>query len=1066
MEHTPGTPASGEKRTLGHGMWLSDLSIHQPVFMTMVVLAIIVVGAICYSRMGVDLLPNMSFPLAVVQTTYPGARPEEVERSVTKPIEDAVISISGVDTVSSVSMDSVSLVLVMFNMDKNDREAVDDVRARVNLIRNTLPSDVQEPVILRYDPTALPVLSFAIADRTGRLSAAELRAIADDRIKPRLEQVAGAAGVTVTGGVVREVHVDLQAGKLEALGVAPQQIIQAITSESLDVPAGRVADGQKENLVRMSGRVQSLAELSQIPVLTKANGVSVRISDVAKVSEGQADIRMLSRLDGKDSVVAQVQKQSGANTVQVADSIKRELARLQQEYPDLDFAIAYDSSLFTRRAVDDVQSSLLMGALLAALVVLLFFRDLRNTLVTIAGLPVVVLGTFAVLYILGVTLNMISLMALSLSVGMLIDDAIVVRENIFRHMERGEEPKVAASRGTGEIALAVLAVTSTIVAVFLPIAFVGGIAGKFMRDFGLTVAVAVLVSLLEAFTLAPLLSAYFFRRIDPERSARGRLGLFARFFEGLNRGYRRALAWALGHRLLVVLAGVLVFAASLGVVPFMVLSFVPDTDQGQFAIGIELPPGTLLVETDRAAQVVERLLQAQPEVEHVFTMVGTSDGASEKATVNVKLRRLGQTNAFIERLRPSLQQALGGARFTINRQSSSANIGATSAAAGSMSSAPIQFVVQGEDLAALDQVSAELVSRLQAIPGAIDVDRSAKPGKPSKAIVLDRARATDLGVTAAQAGSTLRTLINGATAGTYRAGDKDLDIVVRLDAADRADPSSLLRLPLVSNRGNLIPLSQVAVVQASTEPSQINRENRQRQVTVVTNYLGRNMGAVQADARAVAASMALPPGVSIKPSGMQRYQDEMFASLGLAFGLSALFVYMILASQFGSFVHPFTIMLALPFSIVGALLSIFAFHFNFDMLAMIGLILLMGLVTKNSILLVDFTNRLRRQGLNVREAIMEAGPIRLRPILMTTLATIFGMLPIATGFGAGAEMRQPMGVAVIGGLVTSTLLTLLVVPVVYSLIADLSRRVIGETQDTGVAMEAMADEEGRPLPAV
>jgi len=1046
--HQPGSPR----------MWLADLSIRQPVFITMLVLAVIVVGAISYSRMGLDLFPDISFPVAVVQTTYPGANPEEIERSVTKPIEDAVVSINGVDTVSSTSLDSVSMVIVQFNMNKDDKQAVDDVRTRINAIRNSLPADVREPVILRFDPAATPILSFAVADSTGKRSLEELRAIADDKLKPRLEQVAGVAAVNVIGGVVREVHVELQVAQLEAQGIAPQQVTQAIRTESLDVPAGRIADGKREELLRTAGQVRSLAQLGELPVVTKPGGVAVKVKDVATVSEGRAEVRTLSRLDGRESIIGQVQKQSGTNTVQVADGIKSELARLRQEYPDLSFAIAFDQSTFTRQSVQDVQSSLIIGALLAALVVLLFFRDLRNTLVTVAGLPVVVLGTFAVLHALGLTLNMITLMALSLSVGMLIDDAIVVRENIFRHMEKGDEPRVAASRGTAEIALAVVAVTSTIVAVFLPIAFVEGLAGKFLRDFGITVAVAVLISLVEAFTLAPMLSAYFFKRLDPARGGHARASLAARLFEGLNQSYHGLLGWSLRHRLVVVAGGVAVFAASLAILPLMVFSFIPDTDQGQFAVGAALSPGARLAETDQAARAIERILQGAPEVEHLFTTVGTSDGAVDTATVNVKLRALGQTNGLIARLRPQLQQAADGAKITINRQSGSAGFAGGSAMAA-LSGAPIQFAVQGEDFQALDQVSADLVSRFRQIPGAIDADRSLKTGKPGRTIVLDRARATDLGVTAAQVGTTVRALLNGERASTYRAADKDLDIIVRLAESDRADPSSLLRLPLMTARGNQVPLSTVASVVASSEPNQINRENRQRQVLVGANYLGRSVGEVLADAKAAVASLDLPPGVTVRVTGQTKYQDEMASSFGMALGLAVLFVYMILASQFGSFVHPFTIMLALPFSIVGALLSLFALRYNFDMLAMIGLILLMGLVTKNSILLVEFINQLRRRGLGVREAILEAGPIRLRPILMTTLAMIFGMVPVAAGLGAGSEMRQPMAVAVIGGLVTSTLLTLVVVPVAYSLIADLTRLVV---RSAPVAASALATEAGSP----
>ncbi|MBI3997772.1 MAG: efflux RND transporter permease subunit, partial [Armatimonadetes bacterium] len=1030
-------------------MWLSDLSIRQPVFITMLVLAVVVVGGLLYPRLGLDFLPDASLPVVVVRTVYPGANPLEVERSVTKPIEDAVFSLNGVENVRSTTLDSVSLVIVEFNLNKNAKEAMDDVRTRVSAIRTTLPADVKEPLIDRFDPTAAPILSLAIADTTNRRSSEDLRNLVDDVVKPQLERVAGVAAVDVVGGLRREVHVDLKRERLEAYGIPPQQVIQAIRTENLDVPAGRVPDGTREEPLRLAGEIQSLGQLGEIAVATRPGGPAVRVKELASVAEGYAEVRALSRLDGRDSVVADVRKQSGTNTVQVADAVKRELARLQQRYPDLSFAVALDQSQFTREAVQDVQRSLLLGALLAGLVVLVFFRDLRNTLVTIAGLPVVLLGTFAALYLLGLSLNMLTMMALSLSVGMLIDDAIVVRENIFRHMERGEDPRVAAGRGAAEIALAVVAVTSTIVAVFLPIAFTPGLAGKFLGNFGLTVAVAVLISLVEAFTLAPMLSAHFFRRIDPGRRNHGRVGRLGRLLPDVNSGYRTLLAWSLRHRAIVVVGGLLAFAGSLAVLPLMVFSFVPDTDQGEFSVGLELPPGARLEETDRAARAAEQVLQAEPAVEHVFTTVGSGDGAVERAALGVKLRGRGQTQETIARLRPDLERALGGARFTVEPRSSFGPSGG-GAAAGAIRGRPIQFAVQGRDFQVLDRVSADLVARLQQVPGVVDVDRSIRPGKPGRAIVLDRPRATDLGVTSAQLGTTVRALVNGERAGTYRAGDREIDIVVRLGEADRDSLANVLRLPIGTARGTQVPLAAVARLVESAEPDQIARENRQRQVVVGAGYLGRNLGSVQADARAVVAAMSLPEGVAVTVAGQARMTDEMTSSLGLALALSVLFVYMILASQFGSFVHPFTIMLALPFSFVGALLALFLAGFNFDILAMIGIILLMGLVSKNSILLVEFINQLRRRGLDVREAILEAGPIRLRPILMTTLAMIFGMIPVALGLGAGAELRRPMGVSVIGGLLTSMLLTLVVVPVAYSLIHDLGRWAMAGVRGRGL----------------
>ena len=515
-------------------MWLSDLSIKQPVFITMLVLAVMVVGGLFYSRMGLDLMPDVALPIAVVQTIYPGASPEEVERSVTKPIEDALVSINDVENVHSTSMDSVSLVVVEFRMEKDGKEAADEVRTRVSAIRNSLPKDIDEPVVLRFDPSASPIISFGIADPTGALSTADLGKLAEETLVPRIERISGAAAVEVIGRQVEEVHVDLSRERLEAYSLPPQLIMQAIGLENVSIPAGRVLDGTSEQLLRLDGEVRSIAELGEIPVTIRPNGVAIRVKDVAKISEGFAEVRALSRLDREPSVVLNVRKQSGTNTVRVADAVKAEIDQIRQDYPSLKIEVASDQSTFTRQAVEDVQITLLLGALLAAVVVLLFFRDLRNTLVTVAGLPVIVLGTFAAMYVLGFSMNMITMLALSLSIGMLLDDAIVVRENIFRHVERGEEPKVAAGRGTAEIALAVLAVTSTIVAVFLPVAFTTGLAGRFLQDFGVTVAVATIISMIEAFTLAPMLSAYLFRPSAPGRKRRE--GAETRAVGGVNLG--------------------------------------------------------------------------------------------------------------------------------------------------------------------------------------------------------------------------------------------------------------------------------------------------------------------------------------------------------------------------------------------------------------------------------------------------------------------------------------------------------------------------------------------------
>lgn len=1036
-------------------MWLSDLSIRRPHFITMVMVAVIVVGSLLYSRMGLDLFPDVSFPIVAVRTVYPGASPSEVERSVSKPIEDAVASLNGVETVRSTSMDSLSIVVVEFKLERDAKVAADEVRARVSAIRNTLPAGAKEPVIERFDPSAAPILSFAISDTSGRRSPERVRALVDDTLKARVEKVPGVAAVSVTGGLVREIHVDLQRDRLLALGVTPQQVVQAIGTETRALPGGRVEDAAREQLVRTAGEFRSLDEVASVPIPTQYGATRVR--ELATVSDGFAEVRALARSNGQDAVVATVQKQSGTNTVTVAADVKRELERIEADYPELRLVVVADQSTFTKEAVNDTQGSMVLGGLLAVVVVFAFFRDWRNTLVTVIGLPMIVLGTFAVMYMLGMGLNMVTLLALSVSVGMLIDDAIVVRENIFRHTEGGEDPRVAAGRGAAEIALAVLATTSTIIAVFLPIAFTGGIVGRFLRDFGLTVAIAVSLSLVEAFTIGPMLSAYLFRRVELDRRPQRAVGRLEFLYDGVAAGYRRLLGWALEHRWRVLGVGVGLFVASLAIVPLMTKSFAPVSDQGEFAVTIELPGGARLADTDRIARQVEGVLMSQAQLASVFTTVGSADGAVEKASINVKLgeRAPGVTQRAIAGLRRELERAAEGNKVSL--EPTSPTTLAAGSSAGAIRGRPIQFNVQGPDATDLDVASLQIMEAIRPVPGAVDIDRSIKPGKPSLDIVVDRLRAADSGVSTAQVGNTVRALVNGETAAVYRTGDKDVDIVVRLQQRDR-EPQKILDLPVTTPRGGQIPLSAVARVVEAAEPAIIERQDRQRQVVVGASYQGRDQGVVLAGARAEVSRLQLPPSVTVKLAGQGRFTDETFSSLGVALALSVMFVYMILASQFGSFVHPLTIMLALPFSVIGALLGLFVAGKPLDMMGMIGIILLMGLVTKNSILLVDFTNQLRQRGYSVRDALLEAGPIRLRPILMTTLAMIFGMLPVAAAIGAGSEFRQPMGIAVVCGLITSTVLTLVAVPVAYTLVDD-AVRLITRRRRPAVAPS------GEPAPA-
>ena len=1022
-------------------MWLSDLSIRKPMFVAVFVVVAVIVGAITYARMPVNLYPDFEIPVVAVRSVYPGASPEEVERAVTKPIEDAVASVGGVDSMTSTSTDSVSSITISFVESRNSKDAAADVTARINSIRGTLPSDIQDPLVYRYDFAALPIISFAITDPSGSRTPLELRSFVDNTIRPRLERLQDVGGVSVTGGRVREIDVGLRLDRLSAFGVGATSVVAAIKGENTNVPGGRLVTNVGESHVRTTGEFRSVSEIGDVAIPT-GSGSTVRLRDVADISEAPAESREISRLDGVESVVVSAQKQPGANSIAVANRLKAEVEQIRKAYPELRIVASYDTSAFVQEMLSDVQLSLILGAILAALVVLFFFRDIRNTLVTVAGLPVIVLTTFVILQLLGVTLNEISMLALSLCIGLLVDDAIVVRENIFRRIERGEGAVSAARHGTAEIALAVVAVSSTIVAVFLPIGFVGGQVGKFMRDFGVTVSVAVIVSLVEAFTLAPMLSAHLFHRTAPASAnaprSRSRLPSFRlpRFSDA---GYRRLLVSALGHRKLTVGIGVALFGLSLLSIPLLPTAFLAESDYGFFVVSVELPPGTSLAETDRVNGAIEDVLRGYPQIDHYVSTVGGGDpfagveAAVERATTNVLMRKRGGTKRLLAEIRPKLIAAAGPAAKVTTDLSSGGGSG--------VRARPILLSVKGEEQGDIEAASADLAERISRIPGAIDVERTVKAGKPSSDVSIDRSRTADLGISAAQVGLTVRTLLNGEKATSYRVGEHTYDVVVRLRAQDRLDTSAVLRLPITTLRGTPVPLSAVATLSPVQQPVEIDRTDRLREILVGAAALGREQSAVSADVQKAMADVraTAPSGVRVENAGDLQRQSDSFASLFSALGLSVLCVYVLLALQFGNFVHPFTIMMALPLSIVGALVALLIGHQTFDIVAMIGIILLMGLVTKNSILLVDFANRRMRVGATAREAMLEAGPTRLRPILMTTGAMVLGMIPVATGMGTGAEFRQPMGTAVIGGLIASTMLTLIIVPVIYTWMDDLTR---------------------------
>jgi hydrophobic/amphiphilic exporter-1 (mainly G- bacteria), HAE1 family len=1041
---------------------LSDVSIRRPVFTVMVTIGLMTLGILGAQRLGVDLFPDISFPIVSVVTVYPGAGPEEVEQQVTKLMEESVSSINGVQEVRSYSRDSVSTLVVLFKLEADIKASATDVRDRLAAIRSKLPKDIYDPVIQRMDPTALPIVTYAVS--SGRDSA-ETRRIVEDVIKPRLEAIDGVATVNVTGGKEREIHVHLDRTRLESLGLSVAGVAQQLATEGFDLPGGRVTRGDTELTVKTLGRFRSLEELSGVVVASLADGSQVKLSDVAQVEDGFKEVRTQTLLDGKEAVSFDVQKQGGSNTVAIADRVYEVVAELEGTVlpKDVKLVKAIDASVFIRRNIYDVTEAIVFGGAMAILIIFLFMLDWRSTLISSLALPTSVVTTFLVMWWLGFTFNMMSLLGLSLAIGLLIDDAVVVRENIYRHMERGEDPVTAAQKGTDEIGLAVMATTFTIVAVFVPVAFMDGIVGRMFRQFGLTVAAAVLVSLFVSFTLDPMMSARVVKAIEPghhERLKAHRIyGPIVRFYEGMDAWYRGVLGWALSHRKTVAFGAIALFIGSLMLTPLMGKEFVSVEDRGEFRVNLELPPGTSFGEMRRVADDVERRLRQNPQVRTLFTTVGPQDEAN-KASLRVYTTKFEErpdvTQSMIqEDIRQRLRD-IPGLKFII------ADLGLVEGPAVEL---PITLYVRGDDYEQLQDYAKRALALVRETRGVKDPDTSFRSGKPEANVQVNRALAADLGVSVGTVAQTLRLALEGDVVAKYRQGDRDIDIRLQLRPEDRATVEGLsaLTVPAMGRRLNAAPtaprlvrLSDVSSVENVAGPATIERMNRQRQIIIMANVDGRSLGEVVADIDGKLAKLEKPAGFSYEFGGQTKNMKETFDNMGLALLVAVLFIYFVLASQFESFIHPFTIMIALPLAIVGALLGLFLTNFPIGMPAMIGIILLMGLVTKNAILLVDYTNELREHGKGIMEALLEAGPTRLRPILMTSAAMVLGMLPTAMARGEGSAFRAPMALSVIGGVIASTVLTLVVVPVVYVWMDRFTRRGRAEAKAQRVQPAPMA----------
>ena len=1060
-------------------MWFTQVSLKNPVFATMVMLALVVLGMFSLQRLQVDQFPNIDFPVVVVIADYPGASPEIVESEVSKKIEEGVNSIAGINALTSRSYEGQSVVVIEFGLHVDGRKAADDVREKVAAVKPLLRTEVKEPRVLRFDPAARAIWSVAVLpDKTGTstatMNAVELTNWSEQIFKKRLENVRGVGSVTVVGGTKREINLYLNPQALESFGITPDQVVAAVRNENQDLPVGALRSGEQERVIQISARMQRPEDFGRI-IVARKGGAPVRVDQLAQVTDGAQEIDSLALYNGQRTLLLNVQKQQDENTIAVVDGLQKTLAEMQKRLPPgVRLELITDGSRQIRVSVENVRRTLIEGALLTVLIVFLFLNSWRSTVITGLTLPIALIGTFFFMNLFGFTINMITLMALSLCVGLLIDDAIVVRENIVRHVQMGKAPYQASLDGTQEIGLAVLATTLSIVAVFMPIGFMGGIIGKFFHEFGITIVAAVLISMFVSFTLDPMLSSIWH---DPsiESHARqgppvtfydktiGRVtGWFDRTTDQLADVYQNLLRWALIHKLVTVLLAIAIFVGSIFMVPLLGTEFVPKSDFSETTLTFYTPVGSSLEVTEAKARQVEGIIRELPEVRYTLATINTGNAQGKiYASIYIRLvdrkSRSLSVDAMSVVLRERLKRVPG---ITVT------HVGLLDSVGGQKQ---ILFSIQGPDTAELERLTVQALGKIRTIPGLVDLDSSAKPNKPTLSVDIKRDVASDAGLSVAQIGTALRTLVAGQTVGNWRApDDQTYDVNVRLAPQARNSPADMERLPFTvgSNADGsprIVRLNQVATVREATGPNQINRRDLTREVSINGNVSGRSAGEVSADIKVAMESIAMPPGYSYQFSGSTKDMAEAFGYAISALVLAIVFIYMILASQFKSFLQPLALMTALPLTLIGVVMALMLFNSTLSMFSVIGVVMLMGLVTKNAILLVDFAIRSREPsvdingqtvpGLDRSEALLMAAKVRLRPILMTTLAMIFGMVPLAFALTEGSEMRAPMGQAVIGGVITSSLLTLVVVPVVYCYMDDLANwlgRLWGAKRDPAV----------------
>jgi HAE1 family hydrophobic/amphiphilic exporter-1 len=1048
-------------------MTIAEFSVKRPVTVIMRIAALVLLGVICFTKLPVDLLPKVTLPTINISTTWPNVAPEEIEAQITRPVEQAMSSVPGLRQITSTSSAGSSSVRVQFTWGTDIGQAAIDVMQRLERAKRAFPNDdtLQNPTVNKFDPNSMPILTVGF---TGEASLVKLRMLLDNQATPILESAEGVAAVNVSGGLSRAIIVNVDPVKLRAYGLSLADVMRRLVQENINAPAGIARQSDTEYTIRSLGWITDLAELRGLP-LTAPGGKIVPLSAVADVRDDHPEQRVLARMDGSPAVNVSVTKQSDANTVTTVEAVKERLEQVKKSFPGINYRIVYDQSEYVKNSIDDLKRNVVIGGVLAVLILLFFLRNVRSTLVVALSIPTSIISTFALLYLCGFTLNTMSLSGLALATGLIVDDAVVVLENIFRHIERDKHtPRQAAIAGTTEIMSAVFASTWTVMVVFLPLLFIKGQSGQMFTQFALVVVFSLAVSLLDAATVVPMLAT---RLISGEAHAElleaghdhpswwmRLFATFGRWFDAMDEAYRRGLGWAMRHRWLT-LGGALAFTGvSLLLLPHVGYEPMPATDTGDINVSFKLPPGTALAKTDRVMRQVEEVIERNPNVETAFATVGGGRGpggssVSSNGSVSVRLKpdHKQPTQAIIADLRRQLM-GLPGVRPNVSQR----DIVSMLMTGGDQN---IEIDIMGNNLGTLSKLSKAMMAKLREVHGLENLDVNWQESMPEIQWQVDRQKAAQLGVTFKDVADTLATATNGTTSTYYQEDGFQYPIIVQVPEADRKTVAAMANLTITpaSDKGRQILLSQVAHPAFANGPSQITRQDRQRYIAITGSPQGRNAGDIQRDVQQVLADFQMPGGYYWAWGANQKRQAEEFGGMGLAVVLAIGLIYMLLAAQFESLVHPLAILFSVPLASSGVVLGMFLTGRPFGLTALIGMLMLVGIVVKNGILLVDYTNTLRRRGMPRNEAILVASPTRLRPILMTASAAILGMLPIALALGKGSEIQAPMATAVIGGLITSTALTLFVVPIVYSFLDDLVGWHVTEELNAPEALEPHAE---------